>query len=351
MRINKGNISLNKLKELTFNLRRGKGHLPRYLLNRFKWHYYPRMQRVGRFPDHVDLEISSACNLRCPMCYTITDEFKERVRPGLMSLDLFKRLVDECARQGVYSIRLSLRGEPFLHPHLLEMIRYAKDQGIKEVSTLTNGLKLDPELFVDVMEAGLDWLTISFDGLGETYEQIRKPAKFEESVEKIRAYQRIKAERKSVKPVIKVQSVWPAIKDDPDAFFSLFAPLVDQVSSNPLIDYLHNDSEIEYEENFTCPTLYQRLVVGADGRVLMCVNDEMGKHIVGDANRQTLHEIWHGPELTEARELHARHLGVINYEACRECFLPRKSVVKKTQVAGQSVPMEEYTLRTQEVGK
>ena len=351
MRINKGNISLNRIKQLGFHLRRGKGHLPRYLLNRFKWHVFPRIRRVADFPDHVDLEISSACDMRCPMCYTITDAFKASVKKGLMEWDLYTRLVDECSRRGVYSIRLSLRGEPFLHPRIIDMIRYAKEKGIREVSTLTNGLKLSPEKFTQALEAGLDWLTISFDGLGETYEQIRRPAKYEDAVAKIREYRAIKEARNAVKPVIKIQSVWPAIKDDPDAFFRVFSPLVDEVASNPLIDYLHNDHEIEYEKDFECPVLYQRLVVGSDGRVLMCINDEMGKHIVGDANVQTLHTIWHGPELMEARADHMRHVGVYNYEACRECFLPRKTRPAPAAVGGATVQMEEYVNRPQEVGK
>ncbi|MEB3238266.1 MAG: radical SAM/SPASM domain-containing protein [Candidatus Sericytochromatia bacterium] len=351
MRINKGNISLSRLKQLGFHLRRGRGHLPRYMVNRFKWHVFPRIRKVADFPDHVDIEISSACDMKCPMCYTITDAFKASVKKGLMDWDLYTKLVDECARNGVYSIRLSLRGEPFVHPRIIDMIRYAKEKGIREVSTLTNGLKLNPEKFTQALEAGLDWLTISFDGLGETYEKIRRPAKFEEALAKIREYKAIKDARQSVKPVIKIQSVWPAIKDDPEAFFSTFAPIADEVASNPLIDYLHNDQEIEYEERFECPVLYQRLVVGSDGRVLLCVNDEMGKHIVGDANAQSLKEVWHGPALMQARADHMRHLGVAKYDACRECFLPRKTRAVPTVVGGTKVAMEEYVNRPQEVGK
>ena len=42
------------------------------------------------------------------------------------------------------------------------------------------------------MRAGLDWISISVDGTGETYERIRNPLKFDETVAKIKAYHEIK---------------------------------------------------------------------------------------------------------------------------------------------------------------
>jgi len=231
------------------------------------------------------------------------------------------------------------------------MIRYAKKKGIKEVSTLTNNLALNPELFRKAMEAGLDWLTISFDGLGKTYESIRKPAKFEESYNKIKEYHRIKQDAKSVKPVIKVQSVWPAIKDDPQAYYDAFEPYVDEVVTQTLVDYLHKDHEIEYERNFDCPVLYQRLVIGADGIALLCSNDEFCYNPVGDANTQSIHEIWHGAKLTEAREIHKRHEGVEKLKPCRHCYLPRKTVTVVEKTPTRQVVIEKLANRKDEIGK
>ena len=60
------------------------------------------------------------------MCYTTTDEFKKIAGLGYMEFDLFKKIIDECGRNGVFSIRISFRGEPLLHPQAFEMIEYAK---------------------------------------------------------------------------------------------------------------------------------------------------------------------------------------------------------------------------------
>ena len=62
------------------------------------------------------------------------------------------------------------------------------------------------------------------------YEKIRHPLKFDDAVQKIKNYQEIKRRRKSVKPVIKVQTVWPAISKNPNEFLNIFDPITDQVA-------------------------------------------------------------------------------------------------------------------------
>lgn len=352
MKINKGQFRLSSKKQnILFELKRGKGHLKNYIINRVRWHLFPRLHYVPTFPSHVDVELASTCNLNCPMCYTTTDEFKTKVNRTKMDFELYKKIIDECAKYNLYSIRLSFRGEAFLNENIFDMIKYAKDKGIKEVSSLTHGGTLDDEKFEQLIDLGLDWLTISFDGIGETYDKIRYPLKFEDSVNKIKRYQEIKKRRNSVKPVIKVQTVWPAISKDPQEFFNIFNPITDQVASNPLIDYLHNDTDIEYESNFTCPQLWQRLVIGADGNVMMCANDEMESHVIGNVNEETIYNIWHGKKLNDARDLHVKHLGYSQLEPCKHCYLPRKTKSDMTHVDNRLIKIDNYINRDQTVGK
>lgn len=285
------------------------------------------------------------------MCYTITSAFDDKVKRKFMDFGLFKKIIDECVRYGSYSIRLSLRGEPFIHKDILDMIRYAKSKGIKEISTLTNNLALTPEIFKEAMKAGLDWLTISFDGLGKTYEDIRKPAKFDESYDKIKAYKCIKREARSLKPVIKVQTVWPAIKNNAKEYFDAFNPYVDGIAINPLVDYLHKDEDVIYVEDFTCPVLYQRLTVGSDGVVLLCSNDEFCMYPLGDANSQSLYDIWHGEKLNDARARHEKHEGVDTLEPCKHCFLPRKTEAVSERFGEKKLVIDKYVNRPDEVGK
>ena len=351
--IDKGQFTLEtKEREQLFEKNRGSDDPEGYKEYRRRWSEYPRTQYIAEYPLHVDIELASICNLKCPMCYTITPEFKNKVNTKLMKFELFQKIIDEIAGKGVYSIRLSLRGESFLHKKIIDCVRYAKEKGIKEVSTLTNGVKLDEEFFTKIMEAGIDWITISVDGIGKTYESIRAPAKFDRLVEKLRNFQKIKQAAGRVKPVIKIQGILPSLRTNLTEYYEIFSPIVDMVSSNPLIDYLQKDdaSKLEYVKDFTCPQHYQRLIIGADGTAMMCSNDEENESPVGDANAQTIHEIWHGKLLNAAREAHKAHEGVKCYSICRKCYIPRETFTEELKIGARSVYAENYTNRSQEIG-
>ena len=352
MRINKNVLYLSsKLDFFKFNLKRGKGHLFSYLMDRFRWNFYPRIRHVSTFPTHIDLELSSACNLNCPMCYTTTDEFKKNVERTSMQFDLFKKVVDECTKyKSHYSIRLSWRGEPFLNPKAFEMIEYAKKKGIKEVSTLTHGGFLDPDKFEKLIDLGLDWLTISTDGVGEQYEKIRAPLNFDEHLKKIKEYKAIKKRRNTTKPIIKIQGVWPAVEKSPDEYYNTFAPLADQVVASPLIDYLRMDTEREYIKDFVCPVLYERLTIGSDGKAYLCYNDEMSSTVVGDINSEKVFDVWHGDKLEKAREIHLKHMGVTELAPCKFCMYPRATKKEKKSVNKKNINVENYTNRPQKIG-
>ena len=351
--INKGNYSSfeTKNRENLFDKYKSEGWEDKYTDYRANWIKLPKEQKVSEYPLLVDIELASVCNLKCPMCYTITDEFKEKVNAKLIDFELFKKIIDEIGGK-VPALRLSLRGESTLHPKFIECIKYAKQKGIKEVSTLTNGSKLEIEYFKKIVDAGIDWITISVDGLDEEYEKIRKPLKFNNTLEKIKNIAQYKKDNNIHKPVIKIQSLWPSIKNNPENFYNIFEPITDLIAFNPLIDYLQKDEDIVYIENFSCPQLYQRIVVGADGLVMMCSNDEENDYIVGDSNKETIHSIWHGKALEKVRELHLVQDGYKNINICKKCYLPRKTEVSETsEVNGRKFDILNYVNRTQIVGE
>ena len=149
------------------------------------------------------------------MCPTVTQEFLDkRVLPfkrGQMDLNLAKKIIDEVAGK-IYSLRLSWIGEPTLHSKLIEIAKYAKDKKIKEISFLTNGYKLHLEYFKKLVDAGVDLITVSIDGMDEVYNKIRKPLKFDETLKKLTDIANFKQKNNLEKPLIKIQGVWPAVK-------------------------------------------------------------------------------------------------------------------------------------------
>ena len=314
------------------------------------WFSLPKNKEVRDYPLHVELELSTICNLQCPMCYTLNKEFKNNVIPKFMDIDLFKKIIDEIAGN-VFIVRLNLRGEPTLHPQFIEAIHYAKSKGIHEVSSLTNASKLNLDFYIKCANAGLDRFTISIDGLKDVYDKIRYPLKFDDTYNKIKEIHKYKLANNIKKPVIKVQSVWPAIKADPTTFYKTFAPITDLVAFNPLADWRHNDNNIIYDSSFSCPVLYQRMVVGSDGKVIMCIYDENGENLIGDANKEKIHDIWHGEKINKIRTIHMKgDFMLIN--VCKRCLLTRKIERNETAfVEDRQIWIDNYMNRSQIIGE
>ena len=67
-----------------------------------------------------------------------------------------------------------------------------------------------------------------------------------------------------------------------------------------------------------CILPFRELDIWADGRAVLCCEDWNEQHIVGDLATQSIRDIWHGPALTKARELHLARRGA-DIEICRQC--------------------------------
>jgi len=134
---------------------------------------------VPPLPPALQVEITSACNLRCAMCLV-------RYRPpvnkvtGALPLELYGRLLDEIP--GLRRLTLQGLGEPLLSPYLLDMVRLAKRRGIA-VGFNSNATLLSRSRADELVAAGLDWLHVSLDGArAGTYEAIREGADFDKVV-------------------------------------------------------------------------------------------------------------------------------------------------------------------------
>lgn len=295
-----------------------------FFKNRIEWYIYPLLRLVPAFPLHIDFEISSLCNLQCPMCYR---PHRASVDDGLMDFDIYKKGIDECVRHNLYSIRLSWRGEPMLHPELCKMIAYAKKKGIKEVSFLTNGVAINENMSHDLINSGLDYLSVSIDGINEKYEKIRYPSKFNEMVQKLRTMRHLRDKIGRGYPRIRINSIWSAIKDHKEDYYAIFRPVVDFITTNP--DYNHSLRQTEINPNHVCHYLYQRLTIKWNGTVLLCICDKSTEIILGRLGENSLYDIWHGEKLNNFRNM--QRLGRIREIApCAKC---QRSIT--TQIGNQ----------------
>src|SRR3954454_13816850 len=76
-------------------------------------------------PEHLQVEVSGACNLRCRMCLVRYAPAIGR-REGALSYEDFLALVDSVP--GLRRLPLQGRGEPRLSPHLVAVVRHAAER-------------------------------------------------------------------------------------------------------------------------------------------------------------------------------------------------------------------------------
>jgi MoaA/NifB/PqqE/SkfB family radical SAM enzyme len=103
-----------------------------------------------------------------------------------MPLETFSQLM---AQLGQFprppTIHLSGYGEPMFHDDFLEIVKQAKATGAR-VEMTTNGLLLNADKAIALIDLGLDRLVVSIDGMTpEGYEDIRTDSSFEQVIENL----------------------------------------------------------------------------------------------------------------------------------------------------------------------
>jgi uncharacterized radical SAM superfamily Fe-S cluster-containing enzyme len=120
----------------------------------------------GACPSHQQkvylpvVPITSACNLDCPICYTINKNESAHV----MSTDQLSAILNHLAEDhDEIDIINFTGGEPTLHPQLLEFLALCREKGIRRLTISTNGLKLRDEAYVRKLAALDARIVLSLD--------------------------------------------------------------------------------------------------------------------------------------------------------------------------------------------
>ena len=153
--------------------------------------YATKSPFVFAAPPLIQIEPANVCNLRCPLCHVVTDD-----KPGgFLSYENYKKIIDDVGDQ-VFILQLWGWGEPFLNRDIYPMIKYAKNRGIR-IITSTNGHFFDDDANIDLLiDSGLDAIIFAVDGLdAETYEKYRHRGDFDRVMGNLRRLVRRKRER------------------------------------------------------------------------------------------------------------------------------------------------------------
>lgn len=105
----------------------------------------------------VEIDVTSACNAKCPFCF---QGVHENIDDDKMPLSKMIELLDELRKMGTYYIGFS-GGEPFMRNDFLEILREAKKR-LFRVSLITNGMLLDEKKIIELAAISVERVTVSF---------------------------------------------------------------------------------------------------------------------------------------------------------------------------------------------
>ena len=274
-------------------------------------------ERSPILPEIVQIESTNICNAKCVFCPR--DEMHRT--QGVMSMELFRKIVDECAELGITHVRVHNYGEPFMDRNLVEKVRYAKQKGIKEVGMISNGSLITENVARGMIEAGLDAINISVDASGrEVFESTRLGLNYDKVIANIERIVRIRRELGRTRPKLILSFVRQNNSADEQAFIEHWKRIADKIHITDLHNWagtLNKESDV----NYPCYRPWLTFTVLWDGRVSLCCADFDGRNVLGDLNTSTIQDVWNAPPYLAARRLHLESGGP---DICRSCDLPRK---------------------------
>lgn len=293
-------------------------------LGRLYFHYRKKSKVIPAYPSRIWLEPTNACNLRCIMCPNGMNY--KGLKRGMMEWELFEDLIWQISRFA-YDVNLFHRGESLLHPRFLDMVARASGLGLKP-RLHTNATLLDKSYSKELIKAGLDFISFSFDGYEkEMYEKIRRGAVFEDVLSRIIQFLEAKKELGSDRPYT-ILEVMEVISGSPEemrakreAFKSRFRNLpLDKLIVRPVHNWagLYDKPLPKKARYVPCTFPFYSLTIFYDGKMPACPQDFFGEIIIGDAREKPLLEIWNDSKMQEMRVIFSAEANE-KPSICRKC--------------------------------
>jgi radical SAM protein with 4Fe4S-binding SPASM domain len=257
------------------------------------------------FPTRIHIESTNVCNLDCLFC----PYGRQTRQKGYMGIELFKKIIAEC--QG-HEVRLWLHflGEPLLNRDLPAMVAFAKGRDIPQIGFSTNGFFLTRDLGEKLIQAGLDRLECSLDGVDPvSYQQLRRSREFQRVVTNLQGFLELRNAMGSERPIVTIQFMKTpetvAFLPQAQAFWQPMLRGRDFLMTIEDMSFAGEMRGARYSlERQPCKWLWNYLVVLWNGDVVTCVSDYDGSRVMGNVRQQTLAAIWQSSAYEELRRKH-----------------------------------------------
>jgi GTP 3',8-cyclase len=290
-------------------------------------------------PFTLNVFPANACNFRCVYCVHAMDkeslESRYAFKRDMMSMDTFNKIVSQAERftGEVRLVSFMGQGEPLLNKALPSMIAAAKRARIaKRVDVVTNASLLSGSLTDELLDAGLDVLRVSLQGLSSAkYRAIAQVdldfcaflANLEYFFEKSRGRCQL---------YVKVLDV-SLEQGQRDLFYRTFDRISDRMFVEEVkpvyagVDYgpyemsLATDRRgLKHEKRLVCPQPFYVLSIWPNGDVIPCSAIHKVS-CLGNVNEGKLVDMWNSTTLRSFQLMQLRKLRN-QHPQCRCCCAP-----------------------------
>ncbi len=286
-------------------------------------------------PYSVHIDVCSLCNFKCNFCFQADEEAMRRkgLKRGLMDLNLFKKIADDLThfKDKMKKVKIGLHGEPTMHPLLTQMISYLKSKNVTEIIELfTNGSLLKPKLNKELIDAGLNRLNISVEGLSdEKYKEITGvKIDVKEFAKNIK---HLYDNRNDCEIYIKIVDV-DLSEQDKNKFYSTFGDICDEIFIENVVPQwaeinkfglkttgMYGQKIKKYKA--VCPFIFMYLHFNYDGTTSGCTLDWGKEVLIGDISKESALKIWNGHRLKDLQIAHLKKRRN-NIPFCDKCLAP-----------------------------
>lgn len=132
--------------------------------------YLTRQSVAHYYPPVLKIDLSPLCNLHCPVCVHASPKENSNLlaqqyfdSSHMMSVESFKKIIDE-VKGKTQAVYLYLMGEPFMHPHICEMSKYANAAGLNVLVSSHFSFKFSDKKIAEIANSGITHLELSIDG-------------------------------------------------------------------------------------------------------------------------------------------------------------------------------------------
>ncbi len=296
-------------------------------------------------PKRLTIETIFGCNASCPMCVI---NHKTRRKKGIMSLEKFKKVVDDLSPFCSYFQMCDLfgLGEPLLEPHIFKRIKYMRDRGFRNLAISTNADLMDKDKSKALLDTGIETVIFSLDGIRpETHEKIRRGVSYERVVNNIHEIIGLRDKRNYNTRFIIRFIRQKSNKDEWEEYLNYWSQHIKPGKKDFITSYnmhswgglVQNKDEMLVEingrnkeiERAPCHHAFDIITILADGTVPLCSEDELSaEHDFGNAFEVHPLEIFNSVKFKKIRELHVK--GRKNtLMPCKDCTVLYSEAAKR----------------------